>query len=85
MSKQSSYKIKKEKGKRKMEKVKVKWVPSSHEKYYFLDDEIDVVTTFFSDNSVNRNRIKVGNYFKTREDAEEKLEKIKEVLREGVE
>lgn len=64
-----------------VELVQEKWVLSAHEKYYFLDDELDVVTTFYSHNSVNRNRIKVGNYFKTQEEAETKVEEIKEVLR----
>lgn len=68
--------------KKEVEKVKFKWIPKHGEKYYFLDEELDVISSFFnSDCFVSIKKIKVGNYFKTREEAEKKLDKIKEILK----
>ncbi len=67
-----------------VELVQEKWIPSEHEHYHFLDDGLDVVITWFnSDRQDDRNRIKVGNYFRTHEEAETKGEEIKRLLNEG--
>ena len=67
--------------KREVEKVKVKWKPTEDDRYYYIREIGDVSSCFWSELSWDYYRFDFNNCFKTKEDAEEKLEKIKEVLR----
>jgi len=57
-----------------------RWEPKSECKYYYIAADICVEYRYKTDNSVDDRLIKVGNCFKTRQQAEDKLVLIKEVL-----
>lgn len=67
--------------KREVEKVKVKWIPKLYEECYTILGSCIVMRTSFSTNREDAERLSIGNYFKTREEAERKAEEIKEVLK----
>lgn len=62
-------------------KVKVKRVPKQGEKYYYIKTTGDVDFLYWDGHSHDNGRLAFNNCFRTREEAKEKLEKIKEVLR----
>ena len=62
---------------------KVKWEPIAGEQFYYISTTPALgvrAVTYFTDGAL-KSVADVGNCFKTKEDAEEKIEKIKEVLR----
>lgn len=67
--------------KKEVEKVKVKWRPTEDDRYYYIRDIGDIRSCFWSESSWDYYRFDFNNCFKTKEEAEEKLEKIKEVLK----
>lgn len=67
--------------KKEVEKVKVKWIPKIHEECYTILGSCVVMRTSYSKNREDAVRLSIGNYFKTREEAERKAEEIKEVLK----
>lgn len=67
--------------KREVEKVKVKWIPKLYEECYTILGSCIVMRTSFSTNREDAERLSIGNYFKTREEAERKAEEIKKVLK----
>lgn len=67
--------------KREVEKVKVKWRPAENDRYYYIREIGDISSCFWSELSWDYYRFVFNNCFKTKEEAEEKLEKIKEVLK----
>lgn len=62
-------------------KVEYKWKPLKDDRYYYIRDIGDISSCFWRELSWDYYRLDANNCFKTRKDAEEKLEKIKEVLR----
>lgn len=69
--------------KREIEKVKVKWIPAIGEQFYYISTTPTLkarALTYFSEGAL-KEMADVGNCFRTKEDAEEKVEKIKEVLK----
>ena len=67
--------------KKEVEKVKVKWKPTEDDRYYYIREIGDVSSCFWNELSWDYYRFDFNNCFKTIEEAEEKLEKIKEVLK----
>ena len=67
--------------KKEVEKVKVKWVPKDGEKYYWVNGYFEISWYIWYGVRVDRLLLDSGNCFETKKEAEEKLEKIKEVLR----
>ena len=67
--------------KKEAEKVKVKWVPKKGEKYYWINYRLEINWFIWEGLWADRDLFKCGNCFETREEAEGKLEKIKEILR----
>lgn len=60
--------------------VKWKWKPKDGEGYYYIfSDGIVHLSTWFND-KVDNSRFSIGNYFKTKEEAEVMAEKIKKLL-----
>ena len=67
--------------KKEVEKVKVKWIPKQGEKYYYIKTTGDVDFLYWDGHSHDNGRLTFNNCFRTREEAEEKLDKIKEILK----
>lgn len=67
--------------KKEVENVKVKWKPTEDDRYYYIREIGDVSSCFWNELSWDYYRFDFNNCFKTIEEAEEKLEKIKEVLK----
>lgn len=67
--------------KKEVEKVKIKWTPQFADTYYTISGNGEVTKTLYLNNTSDTVRISINNCFETRKEAEEKLEKIKEVLR----
>lgn len=60
--------------------VKWKWKPKDGEGYYYIfSDGIVHLSTWFND-KVDNSRFSIGNYFKTKEEAEAMAKKIKKLL-----
>ena len=69
--------------KREVEKVKVKWRPAIGEQFYYISTTPTIkarALTYFTEGAL-KEMTDAGNYFRTKEDAEEKIEKIKEILK----
>ena len=62
--------------------VQENWTLKRGDNYYYIDDLLQIKNTIFYDYSYDIIRIKNNNYFKTHKEAEEKLEKIKGILKE---
>lgn len=67
--------------KKEVEKVKIKWVPKHGEKYYCITDFFKVHSSLWEGCIWDLERLKDNNCFKTIEDANNKLKKIKEILK----
>jgi hypothetical protein len=61
---------------------KEKWVPKYNEYYFCITDEIMVESSMWIEDSIDKNRLKVGNVFQTKAEAEQKVEEIKKILGE---
>ena len=57
-----------------------RWTPQAGEKYYYVGDNGMVNFTFFDCDEVDEDYYKFGNIFRTKEEAERALEKVKETL-----
>jgi hypothetical protein len=57
------------------------WKPEIRCGYYFIDEWFDVNKTVYDKYEIHGCRAKVGNCFRTRKEAEEKLKAIKLVLK----
>lgn len=55
-----------------------KWRPEDGEKYYYIDSFGDISGAQWRDESGGKFRLHVGNVYKTREDAEQALAKLKD-------
>ena len=64
----------------KLEIIEEEWKPKDGEPFYIIDSLCEVIT-LYSTFGLNPKLLDVGNCFPTKELAEEKLEKIKQVLR----
>ena len=68
--------------------VKKKWQPKWNDVYYYIDDTLDVIFRIYDDSpelSYDIDRVKIGNCFQTKEEAEAMAEKIKELLKQNAE
>lgn len=63
--------------------VSWKWNPEIGEKYFFLCSDLSVGTTLNDGLVIDRDRIRCGNCFRTREEGEAMAEKIKMLLKVG--
>lgn len=54
-----------------------KWKPACLEKYYYIDNVGDVYSTYNDNVNIDKMRFSLGNYFKTREEAEFEVERLK--------
>ena len=67
--------------KKEVEKVKFKWEPAEGEEYYWINSFLQVDWFIWERSNVDETMLTNNNCFKTKEEAERKAEKIKEVLR----
>lgn len=68
-----------------MQVEKLRWKPEYNEEYYFIDLfplDTSIKTHRWADDNVDKGYYKTNNCFKTKEEAEAKLEKIKKLLLE---
>ena len=61
-----------------------RWRADRDRRYYFIDDEFIVRCSIEENLSLDNNRYKLGNYFRTTEQAEKYIEKIKNILKENI-
>ncbi len=61
-----------------------RWRADRDRRYYFIDDEFTVQCSIEENLSLDSNRYEIGNYFRTLEQAEEYIEKIKSILKENI-
>lgn len=61
-----------------------RWRADRDRRYYFIDDEFTVRCSIEENLSLDSNRYEIGNYFRTLEQAEEYVEKIKSILKENI-
>lgn len=54
-----------------------KWKPSLKEAYYYIGMVGSIYCTQYTDNDYDKSLISIGNYFKTEEEAEFELERLK--------
>ena len=59
---------------------KIRWRASFDERYYYINHLLDCLSDIEESHSSDEERWNVGNYFKNKEQAEEALKRIKEVL-----
>lgn len=59
---------------------KIRWRASSDERYYYINHLLDCRSDIEESHIFNEERWNVGNYFKNKEQAEEAIKRIKEVL-----
>jgi len=52
------------------------WKPECDEKYYYIDDEVAVLSETWGNESVHEDGYAIGNCFKTKEEAELAVEKL---------
>lgn len=60
---------------------KIRWRASSDERYYYIKHLLDCHSDIEESHIFDEDRWKVGNYFRTGEEAEEAIKRIKETLR----
>lgn len=53
------------------------WTPEYHDEYYFIDDMGEVAWTAWGDYYKHDYRLEIGNVFKTEEEAEFEIERLK--------
>lgn len=58
-------------------KEPTRWKPELGQKYYFLDSDGFVYNNIWADDSVDHGRLKIGNCFQTKEEAERAVEYLK--------
>lgn len=58
-------------------KESTRWKPRIGQKYYLLDSNGSVYDSVWSNDYIDRNRSEIGNCFKTKEEAEKAVEKLK--------
>jgi hypothetical protein len=63
-----------------MQIEKLKWKPKKRDKYYYIRSKGNVNSAFWHKGSVDIHRYKFGNCFQAKEEAEAKLEQIKQIL-----
>ena len=49
---------------------KIRWEPKFREKYYYVDYKFDIIEDFWYNCKIDNNRFKIGNCYKTPEEAE---------------
>ena len=59
---------------------KIRWRASSDERYYYINHLLDCHSDIEESHIFDDERWNVGNYFKNKEQAEEAIKRIKEVL-----
>ena len=63
-----------------MQIEKLRWKPKKRDKYYYIRSKGNVNSAFWHKGSVDIHRYKFGNCFKTKEEADDKLKQIKQIL-----
>lgn len=66
--------------KEKLQWEKYRWKPKKRDKYYYIRSKGNVNLAFWRKGSADIHRYKFGNCFQTKEEAEAKLEEIKQIL-----
>lgn len=54
----------------------VKWKPNEMEKYFRLDSISDIDRAYWTNSFIDQERYKIGNCYKTREEAEQARERV---------
>ena len=57
------------------------WKPEREEKYFTIENSFDVVQYTYCEDGIDESNIKFGNYFRTRERAEQVADKMRLLLR----
>ena len=61
----------------KVDETKKRWMPVENEQYCYIDEDLEIESEFFDDDEYDNNLIKLGNSFKTKEEAQFVADKIK--------
>lgn len=64
----------------KVDETKKRWIPVENEQYCYIDEDLEIESEFFDDDEYDNNLIKLGNCFKTKEEAQFVADKIKYTL-----
>ena len=64
----------------KVDETKKRWLPVENEQYCYIDEDLEIESEFFDDDEYDNNLIKLGNCFKTKEEAQSVADKIKYTL-----
>ena len=64
----------------KVDETKKRWIPVENEQYCYIDEDLEIESEFFDDDEYDNNLIKLGNCFKTKEEAQSVADKIKYTL-----
>lgn len=62
-------------------KVKEVWKPKFMEKYYYIMSNLEVNCGYNDDYSMDKRRIQVGNFFKTKEEAEKRAIEVRKIFK----
>lgn len=62
--------------------IKPRWIGKYGEEYFYVTDKFEVEVDIEQRTYLDRDRYELGNYFRTVEDAEKALEKIKQIFNE---
>lgn len=61
-----------------------KWVPKHNEEYFFINSTTGIANTYNTNNYNDVEHVKIGNIFKTKEEAQKMADKFKELLKQNV-
>lgn len=61
----------------KVDETKKRWIPVKNEQYCYIDEDLEIESEFFDDDEYDNDLIKLGNCFKTEEEAQFVADKIK--------
>lgn len=63
---------------------KERWVPKHNEEYFFINTITGIANTYNTNNYNDVEHVKIGNIFKTKEEAQKMADKFKELLKQNV-
>ncbi len=65
-----------------MGNVKTRWLPSPGDTFFFMNNDLEVDFDVYTDGPFDRAYIDSGNYFKSRDQASAKVEKVRKMFNE---
>ncbi len=60
-----------------LNKTEGRWIPERNEQYYYIDSDGEAIRSYNDDGTYYKNIISIGNCFKTKEEAEFEVERLK--------